>query len=93
MALVRLLDPPLFWRAVFGFAGLPVNTCEVLKAPIRSLRVRFGVSMDVTPSVAITGPCAPHLPALHINPESFVLRHEDPLDHPWDYNIALEANP
>jgi hypothetical protein len=93
MSLVRLLDAPLFWRAIFGFAGLPRTTFEVMDAPIRSLRVRLGHTMARTPSVALTGPCGPHPTVSDITPESFVLHHRDPLDHPWEYGLALEANP
>jgi len=93
MALARLLDPPLFWRAMFGFAGLPRDAVEVLEAPVRSCRVRLGTTMAVTPTVTLSGPCASHLSVSDVTPQGFTVRHQDPLDHPWDYAAAVEANP
>jgi hypothetical protein len=78
---------------MFGFAGLPRQTIEVLEAPIRSVRVNLAATMTVTPTVTLSGPCAMHLTISDLAPDGFTLRHRDPLDHEWNYGFTAEASP
>jgi hypothetical protein len=53
LGVIRLLDPPAFWRAMFGFAGLPRDTIEIIEAPVRSICIRFGVPKATTPTLTL----------------------------------------